>query len=295
MSSPAFSLFSFCKFYYTDPLLYLSILFCNLSIEFFISAIKTFISKSSFLFYEFWRQNLLILIFLLSNFSLLLTSSFVLKTFLKCLRMCGCLLIFRNEVLKVVQKLCGHGLSTGGFTLAHNSVASQIFHWALPTARLCRPFLWDGLVTAENSFLIFWVGWFKPSHYHSEHGREKTCDCFPLHFSLLAPAVLKSGEINFPSLMGDSWVGVVLFGMEVGLWGFLTMPFPVSPLSSINTWAQFLSLAEDVIREMLEEYFQAPKRGMSLQIERAHWMVRKINEKAHITKDIMLKFQNTKA
>lgn len=230
--------------------------------------------------------------FLSSDFSLLLTFSSVLKAFLKCLRMCGCLPIFRNEVLKVVQKLCGHGLSTGDFTLGHNSAASQMFFWALPPARLCRPFLWDSLVTAGNSFLIFWVGWFKPSHYHSEHGREETVFPFTPASGTCCPQVWRNWfPIPYGGLMGRRsfvWDGG-------GALGISNNALPCLTSISVNTWAQLLSLAEDVTRGMLEEHFQAPKRGMSLQIERARWMVRKINEKAPITKRIMLKFQNTKA
>ena len=62
MSSPLSSLFSFDKSYYMDPLFILSLLLLftlgfNLSTEFFTSAIKTFISKSSDLFSDFWMQK----------------------------------------------------------------------------------------------------------------------------------------------------------------------------------------------------------------------------------------------
>lgn len=100
--------------------------------EFFISAIKSLISKSSFLFSkfycflfsEFWMKNLLTFIFLLSTFSpgflfcfVFLTFSFMLKAFLKCPRMLCCSFIFGN---KVYLHALYAWFATSSFAIGHN-------------------------------------------------------------------------------------------------------------------------------------------------------------------------------
>lgn len=168
----------FCNFYdieieisiilianFTYPFSAIIISIFKISIEFFISAIKTLISNNSFLFSEFWGQKSHLYIFIeyfLSFF--FFTFSFMVKAFLKCPRMLCCSFIFKNKVH--LEALCAW-LAPSGFTTGHNYRVFCLFcflNCALPTARLCRCFLWGGLTAPKNNFLSSWIEQFKHSH-----------------------------------------------------------------------------------------------------------------------------------
>lgn len=177
----------FCNFYhieieisiilianFTYPFSAIIISIFKISIEFFISAIKTLISKNSFLFSEFysflfsefWGQKSHLYIFIEYFFSFFPSLS------LSCWRLSsnaqGCFVVHSYLRIRSIWKLCVHGLPQVALlqaTIIEFFVRLFCFlNWALPKARLCRSFLWGGLIAPKNNFLISWIEQFKHSH-----------------------------------------------------------------------------------------------------------------------------------